>query len=162
MAESASEFPIASARRCEADPFPSGPRMIKTRVGWVWLGQDGILRGDSDPDVELTVADVREIETATHSLVGDRPVLVLVDITNVRSMSRDARLAFGKTGRTAPTIALALLVRSRLSRVIGNFFLGLNRPKFPTQLFTDEAEAVAWLDRHRDSEVPAGRRGKQR
>ena len=29
--------------------------------------------------------------------------------------------------------------------IVGNFFIGLNKPKFPTKLFTQEKEAVIWL-----------------
>ncbi|MDH5682649.1 MAG: hypothetical protein OEZ36_13750 [Spirochaetota bacterium] len=34
---------------------------------------------------------------------------------------------------------------SPISRVIGNFFLGLNRPLFPVKLFTEKNEASKWL-----------------
>ena len=37
------------------------------------------------------------------------------------------------------------LIRSPLARAIGNFFRGLNKPLFPTRLFTSEPEAMAWL-----------------
>jgi len=29
--------------------------------------------------------------------------------------------------------------------VIGNFFIGINKPPLPTRLFDDEPAAVAWL-----------------
>ena len=41
--------------------------------------------------------------------------------------------------------ATALLIDSPVSRVIANFFMGLNRPLSPTQMFTDETEAMRWL-----------------
>ena len=41
--------------------------------------------------------------------------------------------------------AVALLIGSPMSRVIGNFYLGFNRPQTPTRLFTDTDEAEAWL-----------------
>ena len=43
------------------------------------------------------------------------------------------------------TVAQALVIDSGPSRVMGNFFLGLNKPRFPTKLFTSEAKAEAWL-----------------
>ena len=39
----------------------------------------------------------------------------------------------------------ALVVGSPVSRVIGNFFVGLNRPKYPLRLFDDQEFATAWL-----------------
>jgi hypothetical protein len=40
---------------------------------------------------------------------------------------------------------VALLVGSPMSRAIGNFFIGLNKPLIPTRLFVSEPEALAWL-----------------
>ena len=51
----------------------------------------------------------------------------------------------GSTPSRRARVAIALLVGSPLSRVIGNFFVGLNRSTFPLRLFTSEEEAIAWL-----------------
>jgi len=40
---------------------------------------------------------------------------------------------------------VALLIASPLSRVLGNFYLRINRPETPTRLFSSEEEAGAWL-----------------
>lgn len=41
---------------------------------------------------------------------------------------------------------LPLLLQSpALTRAIDNFFMGLNKPLFPTRLFTSEEEALTWL-----------------
>ena len=39
----------------------------------------------------------------------------------------------------------AVLVGHPVSRVLGNFFLGISRPAYPTRLFTDPAAAIGWL-----------------
>jgi hypothetical protein len=36
-------------------------------------------------------------------------------------------------------------VANPLSRVIGNFFLGLSKTAFPLRLFSDTDNAIAWL-----------------
>jgi hypothetical protein len=41
--------------------------------------------------------------------------------------------------------AVALLMGSPVSRVLGNLYLGLNKPPIPTRLFTSEEEAKVWL-----------------
>jgi len=41
--------------------------------------------------------------------------------------------------------AVALIEKSPVSKVIGNFFLGINKPPFPTKLFTKKHEAIHWL-----------------
>ena len=43
--------------------------------------------------------------------------------------------------------AVALVVDTPVSRVLGNFYLGLSKPHIPSRLFNDEAEALDWLKR---------------
>jgi hypothetical protein len=46
---------------------------------------------------------------------------------------------------------VALLVGSPVTRVIGNFFIGLNKPRWPVRLFRSESDALAWLGGHQPS-----------
>lgn len=69
--------------------------------------------------------------------------MVLADIRQAKSVSREARALFGEAADRYA--ALALLAGSLPTQVIANFFIGLNRPKVPTQMFTDEAKALTWL-----------------
>ena len=73
--------------------------------------------------------------------------LLLVDIRNSPKPNRDAKEYAKSKELTDITQAMAMLVDSRTSRVIGNMFIGLNRPPYPTRLFTDETVAVEWLKR---------------
>lgn len=41
--------------------------------------------------------------------------------------------------------AAALPVESRISKLIANFFMAIVQNRVTTKVFTDEAEAVAWL-----------------
>jgi hypothetical protein len=45
--------------------------------------------------------------------------------------------------------ACALLVGSAVSKVLANFFMGLNKPKKPTRMFTSQDEAIHWLEGYR-------------
>jgi hypothetical protein len=38
-----------------------------------------------------------------------------------------------------------MLIRSSISRILGNFFLGLNKTRFPLRMFADLDDALAWL-----------------
>ena len=66
----------------------------------------------------------------------------MVDARNVKTASRATRQDLAAS---AQPISVAVLVDSSVSRVLGNVFLGFNKPAYPTQLFTSEDEAVAWL-----------------
>jgi hypothetical protein len=118
------------------------PPLLTTRH---WLDEDGTVRGKVLPGANYRIEEaIRSIEII-ENLGGGRPRGLLMDITEMRSMSREARAYFGEPSRARAVYAVALIVNSLLSRSIGNFILGFNRPVVPVRLFTDEAEAIAWL-----------------
>ncbi|MHA7276281.1 SpoIIAA family protein [Arthrobacter sp. HLT1-21] len=67
---------------------------------------------------------------------------VLLEISGVGSISRDARAVF--TGSRSSS-AIAVLGTSSVDRVLANFLLGGDPPPCPTRFFTTESEAMAWL-----------------
>jgi hypothetical protein len=50
------------------------------------------------------------------------------------------------TRRSDLLSAIALVVKTPLSRMIGNLFLTVSRPPFPVRLFDNEASALVWLE----------------
>jgi hypothetical protein len=97
------------------------------------------------PGVEVSLEDAVENSAATLELAGPRKIRVLVDTRPARGIEREARTHFSDPEVRKYTVAQALLIDSGPSRVMGNFFLGLNKPPFPTKLFTSEEKAEAWL-----------------
>ena len=117
---------------------------ITTKHGTIWL-EDGILHTSANPNVEHTLMDAkRDLMVFRNLALGvKRPLLS--DISNVKSVSREAREFFAgeETGKIIS--AIGLIIKSPISRVIGNFYLSVNRPSFPVKLFTSEEEAIRWL-----------------
>ena len=74
-----------------------------------------------------------------------RKTRVLIDMTTVSEISKEARDYFANERTASIQRATALLIGSPVSRVIGNFFMGLNKPVSPTRLFTDPQKAIRWL-----------------
>ena len=70
---------------------------------------------------------------------------VLVDMTELTEMSKEVRDYFANERTASVQRATALLIVSPVNRVIGNFFMGLNKPISPTRLFTDPQKAIEWL-----------------
>lgn len=89
-----------------------------------------------------------------RELSGDVVYPILVDMRKIRSISKEARDHFAMRDRKPSVVAIAMLVSSPLSRIIGNFFLGLNLPAVPTRMFTDRARAEQWIlsGKHDDHE----------
>jgi len=93
-------------------------------------------------DIEL--ADALQNHEATKILTKNERHLVLVDGKANLSVSREARnYAASKEDRGA--IATALLITSTANKLIGNFYINVNKPEIPTKIFSSEEKAVEWL-----------------
>ena len=118
---------------------------IVTRTGRTWLGEDGIMRAVHLPNSVETLADAKENMAATVKLSAGKRYPILVDLRPIKSIDRDAREYYARGDQTEVVTAVALLIGSPISRVIGNFILALNTPRIPAKIFTSEAEALDWL-----------------
>jgi hypothetical protein len=81
--------------------------------------------------------------TADIRAMGHGPVLILVDMRQLAKLDRGAREHFMADTGTAR--AVALLAVSALTRVMANFFIGMQRGAFPVAVFTSESDAIGWL-----------------
>lgn len=115
---------------------------------WTWMGEDGIARTKVKPEIDITLNHALENTVAVTSLFKDKKFPILIDSRGIKSMSREAREHFSTRGRDSKTNAFGIVIKSPLSRVVGNFFLGLNKPAVPTRLFDNEHDALEWLKQH--------------
>ncbi len=108
----------------------------------------GELFGDQGTE-ELAKENVDAQETVRDGM-RKRKTRVLIDMTTVSEISKEARDYFANERTASIQRATALLIGSPVSRVIGNFFMGLNKPVSPTRLFTDPQKAIRWLQTFSD------------
>ena len=107
------------------------------------LRPDGIVHLIWVPKTSITVAAARAAIDAMSSLTGGAPAPLLVETPDVGSQDRSARMEF--VGRHDLVSAVALIARTPLSRMLGNFYISVSRPKVETHLFDDLPSAEAWL-----------------
>ena len=118
---------------------------MRTRICTFALDARGFVCGRLDEGAFMELEDAREALLATWKTAGERRLPVLVDMSRIKGESRAARLHFVSAEAVTRYSAVALLVASPVSRVIGTFFLRLLEHKAPTRLFSDEATAIDWL-----------------
>ncbi len=118
---------------------------IETRTSRIWLGDDQIMRVRVAKGAEQKLEDAVENIFAMAELSSGKRLPAIIDISESKSIARDARNYYASEKAVEVELALALVIGSPLSRLMGNFFLGLNKPPYPTRLFTSEQEAIAWL-----------------
>ncbi len=78
--------------------------------------------------------------------LGKKKVRVVIDIRNVETVSREARLVYAGEHTFSVQRATVLLTDSTISRVVANFVMGFHKPLSPTRMFTDVDGAVEWLN----------------
>lgn len=126
------------------------PDALMAPSGPVWLNEDGVIITIGKPESQDT--DIaRENMVYTKKVAGGKPRPLLVDITEVRSMTKGAREEYVKQQEELIITAVALLTRSGIGNMIANIFISLNKPYVPVKLFTDPEKAMAWLMEHRIS-----------
>jgi hypothetical protein len=116
---------------------------VRTRTCFLW--RDRFIFGVFHPGTEVSGDDARENIAASLRIANGRKLPVLVDLRAVRAQSAESRTVFAGAEAATFTAACALVIGSPLSRVLGNFYLGFNRPPTPTRLFVSVDEAMTWL-----------------
>ncbi len=111
-----------------------------------WDSENEIVWSDlfGNQTEELAKENIDAQERIRDSLNKEK-TRVLIDMTAVTEISKEARDYFANERTASIQRATALLVSSPVSRTIGNFFMGLNKPISPTRLFTDPNKAIRWL-----------------
>lgn len=119
--------------------------VIEITAYWTWMGSDGIARTKVKPNFDVVLTHAMENSVAVNSLIKDKKFPLLIDARGIHSISREAREFFTTRGRDTNINSMAVIIKSTISRVVGNFFMGINKPAVPTRLFENEKEAEEWL-----------------
>lgn len=117
---------------------------VSTRTCSLWMA-NGILRARFHRGAEVDVADARVNLEVSARLTSGQSARALIDMRLVKSQTSEARALFSGPAAARVAWAVALVVDSPLSRVLGNFYLRFNRPEALTRLFSSEVEAERWL-----------------
>lgn len=112
---------------------------------YTWMGEDGIARTKVKQGAEVEIEEARENSIVVNSFYSGSKFPLLIDARGINSISREARNFFTTNGRETSTSAFGIIIDSYVSKVVGNFFLGINKPVVPTKLFSNEHQAIEWL-----------------
>ena len=99
------------------------------------------------PQSAANLEIMQEVHNTFKQLSQGEKHPALIDMTQVKTMDYESRKYIAeKTGDVIS--AVALITNSPISRVIGNFFIGINKPNYPAKLFNNKEEALIWLQEH--------------
>ena len=105
----------------------------------------GIIENIINDYCTLQRENVLEIKEVNKQVSNGQPYAVLVDSGIYTAISKEARELLASKEFAEITIAKALLVRSLGHRIVGQFYIRINKPFIPTKIFSDREEAIKWL-----------------
>ncbi len=109
------------------------------------LRPDSIMQIECVPNTIMTLEEGKLSTKMLGEMVNQNPLPLLCDLTNVVKMAQECRNHFAGPEHAKVFTKCALVVTSPISKIIGNFFLGANKPLRPTRLFTSVEEGLVWL-----------------
>jgi len=137
----------ALLRSCLVD----APRRVRTqqrRIGVLELGEEGIIAISFDDGCHLGVPEIDDLLAGQEELLADDEggfVALLVDARPIRSMTRASMQRTVVHPVNDRTAAVAIVVDSPVSRVLGNFYIRLTKHPYPARLFKTKQDARQWL-----------------
>lgn len=120
-------------------------KKIQLKAFTTWLGENDICYTVVKSNAIVEISDAIENTGAVKELSEGKIYPLLVNLNEIKSITKEARDHFSMKDRTPGVSAIGLVIKSPASTIIGNFFLGLNKSMVPVKLFTNEEKAIAWL-----------------
>ncbi len=113
-----------------------------------WFGEDGILYSESKV-AERTKENYQILFELYKKLSdnGNKKICTLGNITKTQHSKKEVREYIAQE---LPKYikAMALISDSSMGKMIGNVFIKLNPPPYPTQIFSNVESAVKWLKKY--------------
>lgn len=104
-------------------------------------------------DQVVDVPEIKEMLRYVAEFMEHKPHYAVIDFGGNTTSSPEARKIYADADFINKyRIADAFLVKSLGVRIMANFFIKVTKPKVTTRLFTDEKEAVKWLESLKKSE----------
>src|SRR5262245_56199011 len=111
----------------------------------VFLEADGTLVIRFHDGSRLDATLTSEVTRAHVEVSQGRARPVLADVRGLVSVDRASRQLAASPEVTAATARMAIIVGNPVTRTLGNFFIRVTTPSYPTRLFADERLAREWL-----------------
>lgn len=107
--------------------------------------EDGIIENYIKPSQTIDCDDVQEMQKQNRSMSQERPYTLLVIPGDSSTVTKEARELIASKGMVGIKLAKAFVLNSLAHKIVGNFYLTVNKPHLKTKIFTDREKALEWL-----------------
>ena len=110
------------------------------------MDEDGVLYQDYSPGTVLKLEDsLEELKIYRTAFFEGVKRPIIVDISNIKTVSKESRDIYSSQEMGDTISAAALIVSNPVNRILGNFYMGINKTKMPVRMFTGAMDAKNWL-----------------
>jgi hypothetical protein len=108
-----------------------------------WI-EEGILFFEYKPNTTIDLEVAMRVVADRVAFQNERQLPVFCDMRGMISIDKAGRDYLAKSGSLLAK-AVALIVNENVSMTLSTFYLEINKPSVPTQIFTDEQEGLGYL-----------------
>lgn len=112
---------------------------------YIFRRKDGIIQIQFEKGFEGELDDAKRMVNHFALLSEGRKVKILCLYAENNLFSKEVREFIAGPEVNEIVMADALVIKGMAQKIVGNFYLQVNKPSRPTRLFTDKAEALLWL-----------------
>tara|TARA_Y100001968_G_scaffold268344_1_gene258660 strand:- start:37 stop:414 length:378 start_codon:yes stop_codon:yes gene_type:complete len=125
--------------------------MIALPIADITIDSKRIIYVDYKAISEHGLEHAKQVVAACAELAGESRCPVIADITRVKvGANREARDYYASEEASVHKSAMAMVVDSVFQRLLGNLFFRINRPPYPTKMFSNRDKAEAWALEYAD------------
>ena len=120
--------------------------IIRTNVFDVWKLKDNLLFLRPKDNYVIDEDDMKALNEAIGSTFGKTKFFNIVEFGAYNNVTQEARRYAATEESNQYTLADAYIIKSLALKIMGNFYLKVDRPPVPTRLFKDFESALEWLE----------------
>ena len=113
---------------------------LNSTIRWM---DEGIVHIKWNPDTNINISDIDELEKSFNELTGGEKVCVIQDFGRYVNMNPDARKHAAE--RSPDVKGIAYIITGLGQRLVLAIYVKLRKRKNPTKVFSSMEGGVAWL-----------------
>lgn len=120
--------------------------MIETGSAFISLYNDRIMEVKVRKNMHIELPEAAENDAVVAQLNPTGERALLLQIQGIFTISPEVLEKGASEASSKLFCAMAILIDKSSPGLIGQFYIKVNKPSRPTRMFTDRAEAIAWLE----------------
>jgi hypothetical protein len=111
-----------------------------------WFDDDGILYSRTK-NIPRTLENMKESIRLIKEILGNKKVCTIVETTKLQPLNKETR-EYMQSQLPGIYKAMAVISQSAMGIMVAKISFQLNKPLYPTKMFSNEKEAKEWIKQY--------------